>query len=105
VETVDECVGKLVSAAIENGYVALVTADHGSAEEKRFPDGQPKPSHSSNPVPCILAGTTEYTLSPGGLSQIAPSVLELMGITQPKEMTAHSLLQPTGTPARKSRNS
>lgn len=91
VEVVDECVKKVVDLVLEKGGVALITADHGSAEEKLFPDGKPKPSHSCNPVPFIMIGKNAK-LKNGGLIDVAPTVLELIGAGKPKEMGGKSLI-------------
>jgi 2,3-bisphosphoglycerate-independent phosphoglycerate mutase len=96
VEVVDECVGKIANSAIENGYVCIVTADHGSAEDKLYPNGKPKPAHSSNPVPFIIVSNDEELkkawLRKGGQSDVAPTILDIMGIKKPKEMTGSTLI-------------
>ena len=91
VEVVDRCVKKIVDATFEKGGVTLITADHGSAEEKLFADGKPKPSHSCNPVPFIIIGKNAK-LRNGGLIDVAPTVLELFGIKKPREMQGNSLI-------------
>ncbi|NTU69538.1 hypothetical protein HGB13_01755 [bacterium] len=93
VETVDFCMGKVVSAAIKNGYTVIVTADHGSAEEKLYKNGLPKPAHSSNPVNFIMITESKVKLSNGGQSDVAPTILKLFGIKQPKEMTGKVLFE------------
>jgi 2,3-bisphosphoglycerate-independent phosphoglycerate mutase len=97
VEVVDECTEKVVEAALENGYEAIVTADHGSAEEKLYPDGKARPAHSVNPVNFILVSNDKRLqktkLRNGGQKDVAPTVLDLMGIKKPKEMTGKSLLK------------
>ena len=96
VETVDQCVGKLVETVLEKGGVALVTADHGNAEEMIDPEsGGPFTAHTTDLVPFVLVGeqTKGVHLREGGaLSDIAPTVLELLGIPQPKAMTGKSLI-------------
>lgn len=96
VEVVDECVGNVVKAGVDNGYVVLVTADHGSAEDKLYPDGNVKPAHSSNPVPFVVVSRDDelmnVKLRKGGQKDVAPTVLEIMGIKKPKEMTGESLI-------------
>lgn len=92
VEVVDECVKKVVDATLEKGGIALITADHGSAEEKLFPDGKPKPSHSCNPVPFIMIGKNAK-LRNGGLIDVAPTILELLGIKKPGEMRGKALFR------------
>jgi len=96
IEVVDECVGEVVKAGLENGYTIIVTADHGSVEDKLYPDGRPKPSHSTNPVNFIIISNDEklrnLKLRKGGLKDVAPTMLEIMGIKKPKEMTGNSLI-------------
>lgn len=95
VEVVDECVGKVVTAALNSCGIALITADHGSAEEKKFPNGEPKPSHSCNLVPFIIVSRGGGNFRPrksGGLIDVAPTILDLMGVRKPKEMKGRSLI-------------
>ncbi len=96
IETVDGCVGKIVELVRTKGGVALVTADHGNAEEMIDPDGGgPFTAHTTNLVPFILVGdqTRSIKLRDGGaLCDIAPTILELMGIPKPKSMTGKSLI-------------
>ena len=96
VEVVDECTRKVVNACLENDYIAIITADHGSAEDKLYPDGEPKPSHSTNPVNFIIISNDEklkkIKLSKGELKNVAPTILYLMNIKKPKEMTGKSLI-------------
>ncbi|MFH1126649.1 MAG: 2,3-bisphosphoglycerate-independent phosphoglycerate mutase [archaeon] len=96
VEVVDECCAKIASAGLNNDYVVIITADHGSAEDKLYPDGVLKPAHSSNPVPFILVSTDEnlmkVTLLDGGQKDVAPTILDIMGMKKPKEMTGKSLI-------------
>src|SRR3712207_1205576 len=90
-EVVDEAVDQVVLAALEVGGVALITADHGNAEEMIDPEtGEPKTAHTTNPVPVIVVGAPEIeTLRDGGrLSDIGPTVLELLGLPIPPAMTA-----------------
>jgi 2,3-bisphosphoglycerate-independent phosphoglycerate mutase len=95
-EVVDGCVGQVMQALEEVGGRGLVTADHGNAEEMLDESGGAKTSHSLNPVPCLLVGrkTGEMCLRPqGALCDVAPTLLEMMGLAQPEEMTGTSLLQ------------
>lgn len=94
VETVDACVGKTVKAILGKGGLALITADHGNADKMYEDDGSPFTAHTTNPVPFILAGADkDVQLREGGvLADIAPTMLELLGIPQPKEMTGKSLI-------------
>ncbi len=97
VETVDQCIGKIAESVLEKGGVALVTADHGNAEEMIDPEsGGPFTAHTTDLVPFILVGdqTIGADLREGGaLSDIAPTILELLGIPQPKVMTGKSLIE------------
>jgi 2,3-bisphosphoglycerate-independent phosphoglycerate mutase len=96
-EVVDRCLGRDVDAGLAAGYTLLVTADHGNVETMFYPDGEPNPSHGTNPVPFILISgeeaLREAKLREGeGLSSVAPTILSLMGLEKPPDMTARSLL-------------
>ncbi len=93
VATVDACVEKVVNAARENGYDVLIIADHGNADNAVNSDGSPNTAHSLNPVPCIwITDEQGKSLQNGVLADVAPTVLKIMGITQPAEMTGKSLI-------------
>lgn len=93
VSTVDECVGKTVAAARENGYDVLIIADHGNADNAVNEDGTPNTAHSLNPVPCIWVTDSNCDhLRDGVLADVAPTVLTIMGLPVPPEMTGKSLL-------------
>ncbi|MFP4243581.1 MAG: 2,3-bisphosphoglycerate-independent phosphoglycerate mutase [Ectothiorhodospira sp.] len=94
VEAVDTQVGRLLDAAQETGYSVVLTADHGNCEELINPaTGEPHTQHSTYPVPCAIIDRSQWQLrTGGGLSDIAPTVLQLMGLEQPPEMTGRSLL-------------
>lgn len=95
IEAVDQCIGKAVDAVKEMGGVMFICADHGNAEVMVDPEtGKPWTAHTTNPVPFILVGAdASYGLREGGcLADIAPTLIELMGMEQPKEMTGKSLL-------------
>jgi 2,3-bisphosphoglycerate-independent phosphoglycerate mutase len=96
VETVDECLGTVVAAVHEGGGVCVVTADHGNADHMLEPDGSPNTAHSLNEVPLIVT-TPGLTLRAGDgiLADVAPTVLELLDMPQPQEMTGHSLIERT----------
>ncbi|WP_303309770.1 2,3-bisphosphoglycerate-independent phosphoglycerate mutase [Hymenobacter sp. BT730] len=95
VETVDQCTHDVVETALAAGYACIIIADHGNADMMVNPDGTPNTAHTTNLVPCILADNSYTgTLADGKLGDIAPTVLELMGLPQPAEMTGHSLLLP-----------
>ncbi len=91
VRTVDECVGRTVDAVLRAGGQALVTADHGNADRMRDAQGAPFTAHTTNPVPIILCGGSRQ-IRDGALCDVAPTMLELLGIPQPKEMGGRSLL-------------
>ena len=98
VAAVDRCLGRLAEAVEETGGALLITADHGNAERMRGPDGTtPHTAHTDGPVPAVLVGTSGVALSDGGLSDIAPTVLDLMGLPAPATMTGRSLAYPAST--------
>ncbi|MEK7524008.1 MAG: 2,3-bisphosphoglycerate-independent phosphoglycerate mutase [Patescibacteria group bacterium] len=95
VEVIDECLGKIIPVASEHGYVTMITGDHGNIEYKIYEEnGEPCPSHTKNPVPFILVGGKNEgkSLPKGELKDIAPTILKIMGIKQPPEMTGQSLI-------------
>lgn len=92
VRTVDECAGDVAKAALANGYDVIVIADHGNADFAVNPDGSPNTAHSLNPVPLYLLSSRYRSVSSGILADVAPTVLTIMGIPVPKEMTGRSLV-------------
>ncbi len=93
IETVDECLGEVIDAVRKRGGVCVVTADHGNADHMLEPDGSPNTAHSLNPVPVIVTMHGVKLLPTGGiLADVAPTVLELLGVAQPPAMTGRSLL-------------
>ncbi|HMK04336.1 MAG TPA: 2,3-bisphosphoglycerate-independent phosphoglycerate mutase [Ferruginibacter sp.] len=93
VETVDECVGKVVTAALQNDYTVLLTADHGNADYEINEDGTPNTAHSLNLVPLfVIDNTWKGNVKPGKLGDIAPTILTLMNLPVPKEMTGNILI-------------
>jgi 2,3-bisphosphoglycerate-independent phosphoglycerate mutase len=93
-EVVDECAAAVVTTALENGYDTIVIADHGNADCMINEDGTPNTAHTTNLVPFILVSDTfKGELNNGKLGDIAPTILELMGIAQPVEMTGQSLIK------------
>src|SRR5437588_12883295 len=95
VETVDACLGELVAAVDRAGGIALVTADHGNAEQMLEADGKsPHTAHTTNPVPLIVTDTAVTLAGPGELADLAPTVLGFMGFTHPLQMTGRSLTTP-----------
>ncbi|HEY5045307.1 MAG TPA: 2,3-bisphosphoglycerate-independent phosphoglycerate mutase [Solirubrobacteraceae bacterium] len=94
VETVDGCLGEVVAAVHEAGGVCVVTADHGNADHMLEPDGSPNTAHSMNEVPLIVTvAGLELRTSGGILADVAPTVLELLEMPQPEEMTGRSLIE------------
>lgn len=93
VETVDSCVSDVVEAAKENGYTALIIADHGNADNAKNADGTPNTAHSLNPVPCILVNPDYNHIDDGILADVAPTILKLMDMDQPVEMTGRALVK------------
>lgn len=91
IEAVDECLGEIVDAIINQGGVAVITADHGNSDEVITLSGEPMTAHTTNPVPIIITDKGR-NLRSGRLADIAPTLLDLMGITKPDEMTGESLL-------------
>jgi 2,3-bisphosphoglycerate-independent phosphoglycerate mutase len=93
IEVVDACLGDVVLAVQRSGGVLIITADHGNADHMLEPDGSPNTAHSLNPVPLIVTEEDVAPLRSGGvLADVAPTVLELLGIEQPEAMTGTSLL-------------
>ena len=93
VEAVDTCLGKVVDKILSMGGRALITADHGNADQMYEPDGSPFTAHTTNPVPLLLVGDGTHTLKEGGrLADLAPTMLEMLGLPQPAEMDGKSLL-------------
>jgi 2,3-bisphosphoglycerate-independent phosphoglycerate mutase len=91
-EAVDICVKEVVETALENNYTTIIIADHGNCETMINPDGSPNTAHTTNPVPIILVDKDLKKINNGVLGDIAPTVLELMGIEQPNLMSCKSLL-------------
>jgi 2,3-bisphosphoglycerate-independent phosphoglycerate mutase len=93
-EAVDECAGELVQAILDKGGVALVTADHGNAERMIDEEtGGPHTYHTTNPISCIILGDRYFAPRPRGiLADVAPTILELLGIEKPDVMTGRSIL-------------
>jgi 2,3-bisphosphoglycerate-independent phosphoglycerate mutase len=91
VETVDECLGRVVEAVERSGGVSLITADHGNAERMLADDGTPHTAHTSNPVPLVLTDTSSSLADGGELSDLAPTSLALLELDQPLQMTGKNL--------------
>ncbi len=96
VETADRCLGRVLAAVAEAGGVTLVTADHGNAETMLEPDGvSPHTAHTTNPVPLVVTLPDAAIRDGGGLRDLAPTCLDLLGLEQPPEMTGTSLVNPS----------
>ena len=95
IETVDECVGRLVGKVLELGGAAIITADHGNAEMMTDGSGGPHTAHTTKRVPLILVDDSRKgaRLRPGILADIAPTMLHILGVPQPAEMTGRSLIE------------
>ncbi|QXP63313.1 2,3-bisphosphoglycerate-independent phosphoglycerate mutase [Polaribacter sp. HaHaR_3_91] len=91
-EAVDICAKEVIETGLDNGYSILLIADHGNCETMMNPDGSPHTAHTTNPVPFILIDKEIKSINSGVLGDIAPTILDLMNLEQPKEMTQHSLL-------------
>ena len=93
-ETVDTCLSKLIPLAIDKGYRMVIIADHGNSDYMINDDGTPNTAHTKNPVPCIVIYPGHhYEVADGILADVSPTLLHLMGISQPAEMTGHSLIR------------
>ena len=94
VETIDECVGNVVKAMLEHHGTMLITADHGNCEQMiDYKTGEPHTAHTTNPVPLILVTeNAELKIKEGKLADLAPTMLELLNIEKPEEMTGESIL-------------
>jgi len=91
-EAVDICAKEVIETGLANGYSTLLIADHGNCETMMNPDGSPHTAHTTNPVPFILIDKEIKSIKSGILGDIAPTILELIGVEKPKEMTQNSLL-------------
>jgi 2,3-bisphosphoglycerate-independent phosphoglycerate mutase len=87
-------VGQIQKKAMETGYTFMLTGDHGNADDMLYPDGSQKPAHSMNPVILLVADPEEKITSvkDGGLSDVAPTLLKILGLSKPEEMTGESLI-------------
>ena len=94
VETVDKCVEKIITAGLEKGYTIFLTADHGNADYMINEDGSPNTAHTLNPVPFfIIDKEWKGRIRPGKLGDIAPTILTMMGLPVPAEMTGELLIE------------
>jgi len=92
IQTVDECVGEVVETARTEGYDVMIIADHGNADNAVNPDGSPNTAHSLNPVPCILVTNDYQEIRAGILADVAPTLLHIMGVERPEEMSGQVLV-------------
>jgi len=93
VETVDTCTKKVVEAGLKNDYAFIIIADHGNADFAINPDGSPNTAHSTNMVPCFALNTGMTIIENGKLGDIAPTILNIMGVETPTEMTGEILIK------------
>ena len=94
IEAIDKCVGKIVEAIKEASGVLLMTADHGNAEQMiDYQTGEPHTAHTTNPVPLVLYGMEDVKLKEGKLADLAPTMLDILGLEKPEEMTGNSLIE------------
>ena len=91
-EAVDQCTADVLTAALKQDYASLVIADHGNCETMINPDGSQNTAHTTNPVPIILVDPEKKKINSGVLGDIAPTILDLIDVKQPKEMTQKSLI-------------
>ena len=92
VETTDRCLSEVLEVGLRNGYEFVIIADHGNADKTMNADGSPHTAHTTNPVPVMILSNREVKVKDGVLADVAPTILDLMGIDQPAEMTGSSLL-------------
>jgi 2,3-bisphosphoglycerate-independent phosphoglycerate mutase len=92
VETVDACTKRVVEAGLKSNYSFIIIADHGNSDYMINPDGSPNTAHTTNPVPCILIDAHYKKVKNGKLADIAPTILKLMDIPIPKEMSGAVLV-------------
>ncbi|KGX86226.1 2,3-bisphosphoglycerate-independent phosphoglycerate mutase [Pontibacillus litoralis] len=93
IEAVDECLGKIIDKIIEKGGHAIITADHGNADEVTTPDGKAMTAHTTNPVPVIVTKEGLQLREDGILGDLAPTLLDLLHVEQPEEMTGQTLIK------------
>ncbi|HPF94782.1 MAG TPA: alkaline phosphatase family protein, partial [Tenuifilaceae bacterium] len=91
VKAVDQCVGEVVETAKANGYTVMIIADHGNADNAVNTDGSPNTAHSLNPVPLVLVTDQYKKVNNGILADVAPTILSIMGLPIPAEMTGKVL--------------
>jgi 2,3-bisphosphoglycerate-independent phosphoglycerate mutase len=92
VETADRCAQEVVTKGLENGYSFIILADHGNSEFMVNNDGSPNTAHTTNLVPCILIDNDYHQIADGKLGDIAPTILRILGVNIPAEMTGNVLV-------------
>jgi 2,3-bisphosphoglycerate-independent phosphoglycerate mutase len=92
VVTTDQCLAEVLKVGKENDYMFVIIADHGNADRVVNPDGSPHTAHTTNPVPIIVVAEGVRSLMDGKLADVAPTVLDLLGLDQPSDMTGRSLI-------------
>ena len=95
VEAADEALGTILAAVEREGGVALVTADHGNAEEMLDPEGNPQTAHTTNPVPLVVTDPDVSLRTGGQLSDLVPTMISLLGLAKPLQMTGQNLVETT----------
>jgi 2,3-bisphosphoglycerate-independent phosphoglycerate mutase len=91
-EAVNQCAKEVIETALANHYTTILIADHGNCETMINPDGSPNTAHTTNPVPIILIDPDRTAINSGVLGDVAPTILEIMGLKKPTSMTGVSLL-------------
>ena len=91
-ETVDSCLYQVLKVALENNYTVVVIADHGNADKMFHSDGTPHTAHTLNLVPMVVVDDAINSLKDGVLADVAPTILSIMGLNQPEDMTGKSLV-------------
>ena len=92
VETVDNCLKEVVESGVKSDYAFVIISDHGNADFTINKDGSPNTAHSMNPVPCFMINTPFDRVNDGKLGDIAPTILKIMGIEIPIDMTGNNLI-------------
>jgi 2,3-bisphosphoglycerate-independent phosphoglycerate mutase len=92
IETIDICLKELIEASIKEDYALVIIADHGNAEKMKNKDGSPNTAHTTNKVPCFILNANIEHIKPGSLCDIAPTILKIMNIEKPNEMTGSSII-------------
>ena len=93
IETIDDCAKKVIESCIKNNYACLIISDHGNADISKNSDGSPNTAHTTNPVPCFLINSGYDNIENGKLCDVAPTILHIMGIETPEQMTGKTLIK------------